>query len=54
MDKETFVSVQLQSLSTLKKCEDTHLGEEVERNWSEILMQTYNFDYLYKQVGDWR
>ncbi|KAK2169696.1 hypothetical protein NP493_1179g00008 [Ridgeia piscesae] len=40
----------LQSLSTLKKCEDTHLGEEVERNWSEVLMQTYNFDYLYKQL----
>ena len=49
----TCVPLQLQSLSTLKKCEDTHLGEEVERNWSEILMQTYNFDYLYQQVG-WR
>ncbi|KAI0218007.1 Nardilysin [Lamellibrachia satsuma] len=40
----------LTSLSTLKKCEDTHLGEEVERNWSEVLMQTYNYDYLYKQL----
>ena len=29
---------------------DISLEEEVERNWAEVIHQTYRFDYLSKQV----
>lgn len=38
------------ALVQLKECEDTHLGEEVNRNWQEVLTQQYVFDRLNKEV----
>lgn len=35
----------------LKECEDSHLGEEVDRNWNEIVTQQYLFDRLAREVG---
>ena len=37
---------------TLKQCEDTHMGEEVERNWLEVMMQTYNYNHLVQMVRE--
>lgn len=34
----------------LKECEDTHLGEEVDRNWAEVVTQQYVFDRLNREV----
>jgi hypothetical protein len=34
----------------LKECEDTHLGEEVDRNWNEVVTQQYLFDRLAHEV----
>lgn len=34
----------------LKECEDTHLGEEVDRNWAEVVTQQYVFDRLHREV----
>ncbi|KAJ8277501.1 hypothetical protein GJAV_G00075860 [Gymnothorax javanicus] len=41
---------QLKALVRLKECEDTHLGEEVDRNWSEVITQQYVFDRLSKEI----
>lgn len=41
---------QVTALIKLKECEDTHLGEEVDRNWFEVLTQQYVFDRLNKEV----
>ncbi|XP_063795614.1 nardilysin [Pseudophryne corroboree] len=41
---------QVQALIKLKECEDTHLGEEVDRNWSEVVTQQYLFDRLEREV----
>lgn len=49
MTEEEFNTL-VSSLITLKQCEDTHLGEEVDRNWGEICHQEYVFDRLKKQV----
>ncbi|XP_071799391.1 nardilysin-like [Asterias amurensis] len=38
------------SLINLKQCADNHLGEEVDRNWWEILSHTYVFDRLQREV----
>lgn len=35
----------------LKECEDSHLGEEVDRNWNEVVTQQYLFDRLAREVG---
>lgn len=42
---------QVTALIKLKECEDTHLGEEVDRNWFEVVTQQYVFDRLNKEVG---
>ena len=36
---------------TLKKVEDTHLGEEASRHWREIEEQSYLFDRHQKEVN---
>lgn len=41
---------QVTALIKLKECEDTQLGEEVDRNWSEVVTQQYVFDRLNKEV----
>lgn len=41
---------QVTALIKLKECEDTHLGEEVDRNWFEVVTQQYLFDRLSKEV----
>ncbi|KAM8931011.1 nardilysin [Pelodytes ibericus] len=41
---------QVKALIKLKECEDTHLGEEVDRNWTEVLTQQYLFDRLEHEI----
>ncbi|XP_006005060.1 nardilysin [Latimeria chalumnae] len=41
---------QVTALIKLKECEDTHLGEEVDRNWGEVLTQQYLFDRLDHEI----
>lgn len=41
---------QVTALIKLKECEDAHLGEEVDRNWFEVVTQQYIFDRLNKEV----
>lgn len=42
---------QVTALVKLKECEDAHLGEEVDRNWLEVLSQQYVFDRLGREVS---
>ena len=42
---------QVEALVNLKLCADVHLGEEVDRNWWEILHHTYVFDRLLREVS---
>ncbi|XP_072275730.1 nardilysin isoform X1 [Pyxicephalus adspersus] len=42
---------QVKALIKLKECEDTHLGEEVDRNWGEVLTQQYLFDRLEHEIN---
>lgn len=42
---------QVTALIKLKECEDAHLGEEVDRNWFEVVTQQYVFDRLNKEVS---
>lgn len=42
--------MQVTALVKLKECEDTHLGEEVDRNWTEVATQQYVFDRLNREV----
>nr|XP_033772591.1 nardilysin [Geotrypetes seraphini] len=42
---------QVTALIKLKECEDTHLGEEVERNWNEVLTQQYLFNRLTHEIA---
>lgn len=41
---------QVTALVKLKSCEDTHLGEEVDRNWTEVVTQQYVFDRLSREI----
>ncbi|KAM3876483.1 nardilysin b [Diretmus argenteus] len=41
---------QVTALIKLKECEDAHLGEEVDRNWFEVVTQQYIFDRLNKEI----
>uniref|UniRef100_A0A8D0L922 Uncharacterized protein n=1 Tax=Sphenodon punctatus TaxID=8508 RepID=A0A8D0L922_SPHPU len=41
---------QVTTLRKLKECEDSHLGEEVERNWNEVMTQQYLFDRLAREM----
>ncbi|XP_030427779.1 nardilysin [Gopherus evgoodei] len=45
LTEEAF-STQVTALIKLKECEDSHLGEEVDRNWNEVVTQQYLFDRL--------
>ncbi|XP_023809824.1 nardilysin isoform X2 [Oryzias latipes] len=49
LTEEAF-STQVTSLIKLKECEDAHLGEEVERNWFEVVTQQYVFNRLNKEI----
>ena len=46
-----FKYVQVDSLIELKEHEDLSLAEEAERNWIEVLDQTYLFDRRRRVVG---
>ncbi|KAG1945781.1 nardilysin b [Pimephales promelas] len=41
---------QVSALIKLKECEDTHLGDEVDRNWFEVVTQQYVFERLNKEI----
>uniref|UniRef100_W5LF01 Nardilysin b (N-arginine dibasic convertase) n=1 Tax=Astyanax mexicanus TaxID=7994 RepID=W5LF01_ASTMX len=41
---------QVTALIKLKECEDTHLGEEVDRSWFEVVTEQYVFDGLSKEI----
>ncbi|XP_037553696.1 nardilysin b [Nematolebias whitei] len=41
---------QVMALIKLKDCEDTHLGEEVDRNWFEVVTRQYVFDRLNREI----
>ncbi|KAK7904770.1 hypothetical protein WMY93_017377 [Mugilogobius chulae] len=49
LTEEAF-NTQVTALVKLKECEDTHLGEEVDRNWAEVLTQQYVFDRLHREI----
>lgn len=49
LNEEAF-RTQVTALIKLKECEDAHLGEEVDRNWFEVVTQQYVFDRLNKEV----
>ena len=49
LSEEAF-RTQVTALIKLKECEDAHLGEEVDRNWFEVVTQQYVFDRLNKEV----
>ncbi|XP_056131891.1 nardilysin b [Lampris incognitus] len=49
LSEEGFKS-QVTALIKLKECEDSHLGEEVDRNWFELVTQQYFFNRLSKEV----
>ncbi|XP_072244932.1 nardilysin-like [Leuresthes tenuis] len=49
LTEEAF-KTQVTALVKLKECEDAHLGEEVDRNWFEVITQQYVFDRLYKEI----
>uniref|UniRef100_A0A674F623 Nardilysin convertase n=1 Tax=Salmo trutta TaxID=8032 RepID=A0A674F623_SALTR len=43
-------NTQVTALVKLKECEDTHLGEEVDRNWAEVATQQYVFNRLHREI----
>ncbi|XP_069794757.1 nardilysin-like [Narcine bancroftii] len=49
MSQDSFCA-QVTALIKLKLCEDTHLGEEVDRNWDEVFTQQYLFDRLTHEI----
>ncbi|XP_044217327.1 nardilysin-like [Thunnus albacares] len=49
LSEEAF-RTQVTALIKLKECEDAHLGEEVDRNWFEVVTQQYIFDRLNKEI----
>lgn len=50
LSEEAF-GTQVTALIKLKECEDAHLGEEVDRNWFEVVTQQYVFKRLNKEVS---
>ena len=50
LSEEAF-KTQVTALVKLKECEDSHLGEEVDRHWFEVFTQQYVFHRLHKEVG---
>ncbi|KAF7247013.1 Nardilysin [Varanus komodoensis] len=49
LSEEEFTA-QVSALIKLKQTNDSHLGEEVERNWNEVITQQYLFDRLAREV----
>ncbi|XP_054469231.1 nardilysin-like [Anoplopoma fimbria] len=49
LSEEAF-NTQVTALVKLKECEDTHLGEEVDRNWAEVVTQQFMFDRLNREI----
>ncbi|KAM8745435.1 nardilysin-like [Acanthopagrus schlegelii] len=49
LSEEAF-KTQVTALIKLKECEDAHLGEEVDRNWFEVVTQQYVFKRLDKEI----
>nr|XP_033478033.1 nardilysin-like [Epinephelus lanceolatus] len=49
LSEEAF-RTQVTALIKLKECEDAHLGEEVDRNWFEVVTQQYVFKRLNKEI----
>uniref|UniRef100_A0A8B9C293 Nardilysin convertase n=1 Tax=Anser brachyrhynchus TaxID=132585 RepID=A0A8B9C293_9AVES len=49
-NSEVTVYYQVTALIKLKECEDSHLGEEVDRNWNEVVTQQYLFDRLAREI----
>ncbi|XP_053105937.1 nardilysin [Hemicordylus capensis] len=47
---EDAFNTQVTALIKLKECEDSHLGEEVDRNWIEVVTQHYLFDRLVREI----
>ncbi|XP_066479934.1 nardilysin [Tiliqua scincoides] len=47
---EEAYNTQVTALIKLKECEDSHLGEEVDRNWTEVVTQQYLFDRLVREI----
>ncbi|XP_077189880.1 nardilysin [Paroedura picta] len=47
---EDAFNTQVTALIKLKECEDSHLGEEVDRNWTEVVTQQYLFDRLFREI----
>ncbi|KAG7275249.1 hypothetical protein CRUP_034976 [Coryphaenoides rupestris] len=49
LSEEAF-RTQVTALVKVKECEDSHLGEEVERHWFEVFTQQYLFQRLHKEI----
>ncbi|XP_061551772.1 nardilysin-like isoform X2 [Phycodurus eques] len=49
LSEEAF-NTQVSTLVKLKECDDTHLGDEVDRNWTEVVTQQYMFDRLNRET----
>uniref|UniRef100_A0AAY4BLX1 Nardilysin n=1 Tax=Denticeps clupeoides TaxID=299321 RepID=A0AAY4BLX1_9TELE len=49
-NSDVTVYYQVSALIKLKECEDPHLGEEVDRNWFEVVTQQYVFDRIQKEI----
>uniref|UniRef100_A0A8C5FMY5 Nardilysin n=1 Tax=Gadus morhua TaxID=8049 RepID=A0A8C5FMY5_GADMO len=49
LSEEAF-KTQVTALVKLKECEDSHLGEEVDRHWFEVFTQQYVFHRLHKEI----
>lgn len=47
---EDLFRAQVLALIQLKQCEDAHLGEEVDRNWVEVVTRQYVFDRPNREV----
>ncbi|KAH0617498.1 hypothetical protein JD844_015829 [Phrynosoma platyrhinos] len=41
---------EVSALIKLKQTDDSHLGEEVDRNWNEVITQQYLFDRLAREI----
>ncbi|KAM9796044.1 nardilysin-like isoform 2-T5 [Syngnathus typhle] len=50
LTEEAF-STQVTALIKLKECEDAHLGEEVDRNWFEVLTRQFLFQRLNMEIS---
>ncbi|XP_060100309.1 nardilysin-like [Heteronotia binoei] len=47
---DTEFKAQIKALIKLKQTDDAQLGEEVERNWTEVITQQYVFDRLAREI----